>query len=68
VVTDVGRGAGWPWGETDSFDVDQYLEVIGQFTQGSSEYALRFVLEDSSDEDFRPSVDFVSNTVDFSGP
>lgn len=53
--------------EEDPQDVEQYLEVIGEFEDaGNVPSYLSFVLEDSRDEDFRPSVEFVSGLDDFS--
>ncbi len=54
--------------ESDPYDVDNYLEVISEFSGESSEYSLSFVLEDSREEDFRPSIEFVAGFDDFSGP
>lgn len=54
--------------ESDPYDVDNYLEVIGEFSGQDSEYSLSFVLEDSRGEDFSPSMEFVAGFDDFSGP
>lgn len=54
--------------ESDPYEVDNYLEVISEFSGESSDYSLSFVLEDSREEDFRPSVEFVAGLDDFSGP
>ena len=54
--------------ESDPYDVDNYLEVISEFSGESSDYSLSFVLEDSREDDFRPSVEFVAGFDDFSGP
>jgi hypothetical protein len=53
--------------EEDPQDVEQYLEVIGKFEdRGEVPSYLSFVLEDSGEDDFRPSVEFVSGLDDFS--
>ncbi|AOV95068.1 hypothetical protein AQV86_04050 [Nanohaloarchaea archaeon SG9] len=53
--------------ESDPGEVDNYLEVITEFSGDSSDYSLSFVLEDSRKQDFRPSVEFVAGFEDFSG-
>lgn len=54
--------------ESDPYDVDDYLEVIGQFVGRDSEYSVSFVLEDSREKDFTPKIEFVSGLEDFLGP
>lgn len=53
--------------EEDPQDVEQYLEVIGEFEDPEEVPSyLSFVLEDSRRDGFRPSVEFVSGLDDFS--
>lgn len=49
----------------DNYQVEEYLEVVGKFSEeGGVSSSLKFVLEDSRQEDFSPEIEFVADLDD----
>lgn len=51
--------------ETDPQEPDRYLEVTGEFIDDEISTYVSFVLEDSREEEFTPSVSIVSGLEEF---